>query len=100
MESPQFNKEAVRQQLERVLSSAGFVRNERLGRFLRFVVDRHLDGKDRELKETVVAVEVFGRKPDFDPKLDAIVRTEAVRLRARLTKYYAGEGSREPAIIA
>ncbi|HEY2932879.1 MAG TPA: tetratricopeptide repeat protein [Acidobacteriota bacterium] len=99
MEPQEFNRQAVRQQLERVFSSAGFVHNERLSRFLRFVVEQHLEGKDSELKESLIAVEVFGRKPDFDPKLDAIVRTEAVRLRARLSKYYASEGSGDPLII-
>jgi TolB-like protein len=99
MESSESDKEAARQQLECVLSSTGFVRNERLCRFLRFVVERHLQEKDNELKETLIAVEVFGRKPDFDPKLDAIVRTEALRLRARLSKYYANEGSSDPVII-
>ena len=40
--------EAVRRQLERVLASPGFSRNERMSRFLRFVVDQHLAGKDKE----------------------------------------------------
>jgi hypothetical protein len=40
----------VRQHLERILESSGFARNERLSRFLRFVVERHLEGKERELK--------------------------------------------------
>jgi hypothetical protein len=47
--------EAVRRELDRVLESPGFSRNERLSRFLRFVVEGHLDGKDHELKESVVA---------------------------------------------
>jgi len=47
----------------------------------------------------VIALEVFGRKPGYDPKRDSIVRTEAVRLRARLIEYYAGEGSGDPVII-
>ena len=47
---------AVRRQLERVLESPGFARNERLSRFLRFVVEGHLEGKDLELKESVIAV--------------------------------------------
>ena len=42
---------------------------------------------------------VFGRKPDFDPKLDSTVRTEAVRLRARLNKYYSTEGSQDRFVI-
>ena len=59
--------EAVRKQLDRLLASPGFGRNERLSRFLRFVVDRHLEGRDQELKESLIAIEVFGRKPDYDP---------------------------------
>ena len=79
-----------------MLSSSGFARNERLSQFLRFLVERHLEGRDSELKESVIAVEVFGREPGYDPKLDGIVRTEAVRLRARLEKYYQAEGSQDP----
>src|SRR5690242_18183990 len=89
----------VRVQLERILGSSGFANNERLSRFLRFVVERHLEGKDHELKESVIAVEVFGRKPDYNPKQDAIVRTEAGRLRARLTEFYVGEGKTDPLVI-
>ena len=92
-------QETTRQQLGRVLASAGFAKNERLSQFLRFVVERHLEGRERELKESVIGNEVFGRKPGFDPKIDGIVRTEAMRLRARLNKYYATEGSTDPLII-
>jgi len=89
----------VREQLERVLASSGFARNERLCRFLRFVFERHLEGRDQEIKESLIAVEVFGRKPDYDPKQYSIVRTEAGRLRARLAEYYAGEGRLDPVVI-
>ena len=95
----QINGQAVRNQLKQVLSSAGFARNARLSGFLRFLVERHLEGRDAELKESLIAIQVFDRRPDYDPKQDAIVRTEAVRLRARLRSYYAGEGSRAPVII-
>ena len=99
MENEASREQAIRRQLERVLSSAGFSRNQRLSQFLRFLVDRHLEGRDSELKESVIAVEVFGRKAGYDPKLDGIVRTEAVRLRARLEKYYQGEGRQDSLII-
>jgi adenylate cyclase len=99
MQPENHNGQMVRAQLERVLSNRDFSRNDRLSRFLRFVVERHLEGRDSELKESLIAIEVFGRKPDYDPKEDAIVRTEAMRLRARLSKYYAGEGSGDPLII-
>src|SRR6202158_1317264 len=95
----EFDAQAVRQQLQRVLESPGFSRNERLSRFLRFVVEGHLEGKDHELKESVIAVEVFGRRPDFDSRLDPVVRTEAVRLRARLSEYYLKEGKVDVLVI-
>jgi WD40-like Beta Propeller Repeat len=91
--------EAARRQLERVLASAGFLRNERMSRFLRFLVERNLEGSDNQLKESVIAVEVFGRKPDHDPARDSIVRTEAGRLRARLAEYYLTEGKEDGIVI-
>jgi TolB-like protein/Tfp pilus assembly protein PilF len=93
------NEQAVRRELERLLSSAAFARSQRLSGFLRLVVERHLEGRDEEIKESLIAVEVFGRKPDYDPHRDSIVRTEAGRLRARLMEYYAGEGCEDPVII-
>ncbi len=89
----------LREELERVLSSASFARSDRVSKLLRFLVERHVEGRDDELKESVIGVEVFGRRPDYDPKLDSTVRTEAVRLRARLNKYYSTEGSQDPLVI-
>jgi TolB-like protein/Tfp pilus assembly protein PilF len=99
MASGENHVETVRRQLERVLASPGFARNERLSRFLRLIVERHLEDRDSELKETLIAVEVFGRQPDYDPKVDSIVRSEAARLRSRLIEYFAGEGSGDPVVI-
>src|ERR1700722_12221689 len=93
------DERVIRTQLARILASAGFSRNGRLSEFLRFVVERHIEGRDPELKETVIAIEVFGRKPDYNPKQDAIVRTEAGRLRARLGEYYSTEGAADSVVI-
>ena len=98
MTAPDYEPQAVRRQLERALASANFVRSERLSRFLRFVVECHLEGRDDELKESVIAIEVFGHR-DYDPQQDSIVRTEAGRLRARLAEYYVGPGSSDPVIF-
>ena len=95
----EIDADAARRQLERILASAGFSRNDRLTRFLRFVVERHLAGRNAEIKESVIAVEVFDRTPDHDPKQVSIVRTEASRLRARLNEYYVGEGKTDPLVI-
>src|SRR5215831_236941 len=90
---------AVRRQLEEVLKCPGFARNERLSGFLRFVVERHLDGRFQELKESVIGMEVFGREPTYDTKTDPVVRTEARRLRTRLREYYNGPGAGDTIII-
>ncbi len=82
----------TRQQLERALANKLFARSEQLSRLLRFLIEMHLEGRDGELKESVIGVEVFGRKPDYDPKSDPIVRTEVRRLRQRLSEYYQCEG--------
>lgn len=97
--APQSWNEQALEQLARVHSSSGFVRNERMSRFLRFLVEQHLHGRDDDIKESVIAIEVFNRKPDYDPRQDSIVRTEAGRLRARLAEYYIGAGRTDPIII-
>src|SRR5438309_1229830 len=99
MATPQENWQAYRDELERVLASACFIRSQRVSKLLRFLVERRLEGRENELKESVIGAEVFGRRPDYNPKLDSTVRTEAVRLRARLAKYYSNEGSQDLLVI-
>jgi adenylate cyclase len=82
--------------LEKILSSPVFARSKRQQRFLRYVVTQSLDGNTARLKGYAIGVEVFDRAPTFDPMLDAIVRVEAARLRAKLREYYEGEGRDDP----
>ena len=89
MQPPATKADAVSEEVGRVLASPGFARNERLGRFLRFVVQAKLQGKLADLKETVIGVEVFERTPGYDTRSDAVVRMEAGKLRARLGEYGA-----------
>jgi TolB-like protein len=93
------SSETVRSQLVKILASEGFARNDRISSFLRFVVDQELSGSGNQLKESVIGVEVFGRRPDYDVRQDSIVRTEAGKLRTRLGKYYANGGAGDALII-
>jgi adenylate cyclase len=91
---------AVRDQLARVVSSPGFVSSARLCRFLTHVVNRTIDGDIDSLKELSIAMEVFDRTSEYDPNIDAIVRVEARRLRAKLKAYYEeGQGTVDPVLI-
>lgn len=92
--------ERVRAQVDRILTSAAFADAERASKFLRFVVERKLEGRDSEIKEFVIAVEVLGRTSSFDSKTDPIVRVEAGRLRERLTSYYEDEGKADLVLIS
>ena len=44
-------------------------------------------------------MEVFDRTSKYDPNIDAIVRVEARRLRAKLKAYYEGQGTVDPVLI-
>src|SRR5215472_3161258 len=96
----QMDFERVRSQVERILASAAFADAERASNFLRFVVERKLEGRASEIKEFVIAVEVLGRTSSFDSKTDPIVRVEAGRLRDRLSSYYEAEGGADPVLIS
>jgi TolB-like protein len=85
--------DAIRAQLERIAASPQFAGSARMGRFLRFVVERSLAGEGERLKEYVIGTEVFDRGTDYDPRMDSIVRVEAGRLRTKLEEYYRNGGS-------
>jgi adenylate cyclase len=84
--------EEVKAELARVLGSAVFAQAGRSTEFLRFVVAETLEGRADRLKGYTIAIEVFGKPPEFDAQTDPLVRVEAGRLRRRLIEYYSGEG--------
>lgn len=58
-----------------------------------------LEGRDAELSQFSLGVDVFDRDASFDPAIDAIVRVEAGRLRSKLTEYYTGRGLKDAVLI-
>jgi tetratricopeptide (TPR) repeat protein len=84
--------EEIRGHLAALLADRRFASAERNAGFLRCVVEKSLTGKAHEIKETVIAMEVYDRSSDYDPKADSIVRVEASRLRQKLRSYYENEG--------
>ena len=87
------SQEAIRADLKSLLSSNIFSSATRSSRFLQYVVEETLAGRQEAIKESVLGFEVFDRVRDFDPRIDAIVRVEATKLRLRLVQYYQGEGA-------
>ncbi len=92
-------REAIREELSRILESSIFVQSDRLGRFLRYTVETTLEGDAETLKEYVIGTEVYDRKPPYHPSLDSIVRSEARRLRTKLKEYYESVGRNDSVFI-
>src|SRR5215472_7582859 len=90
---------AVQEAIRAVTHSAVFAQSPRNAGLLEYLCNKVLLGREDELKESIIALEVFGRRSNFDDKKDAIVRVEAHRLRQRLAKYYATEGARDRVMI-
>jgi Tol biopolymer transport system component len=89
----------VDQYLNKILTSRSFTNCPQLQKLLGHIVTLSRDGRAAELKEFAVGVDVFGRRDGYDPKLDAIVRVHARRLRERLDLYYIEEGADDPVRI-
>src|SRR6187200_941156 len=83
----------IREHLAQILASKQFAGSPRLRKFLSFVVETTLDGNGDQIKEFVIATEVYERGADYDPQIDSTVRVEASRLRAKLREYYSGPGA-------
>ena len=87
--------ETVQAHLEKVLASTLFRDSGRLQDMLRFTVHGALSGNRTALKESVLGVEIFGRKPGYDLASNSIVRVEFSRLRGKLDRYYDTDGRHE-----
>src|ERR1043166_8523788 len=92
-------RDAMLLQLERILASEGFCGAERQRRFLRFIVEKTLAGESHEIKEYTIALDVYDRSASYNPRVDAIVRVEATRLRTKLRQYYETTGREDPVTI-
>jgi hypothetical protein len=91
--------EQCRQQIHRIIHSPNFRNALTLQQLFQFVADRAIAGTSEGLKEYTIGVEAFGRREDFDPKTDPIVRVQIHRLRQKLKEYYDAEGVQDPILI-
>ena len=84
----------VRQSLVEIFQSTPFRASRQSQQLLRYIVDHSLAGHAEMLKERLIGVNVFQRRPDYDTNEDPIVRARAAEVRKRLAQFYLGEGSR------
>jgi len=96
---PSLSPEQKRELVQRVVNSQAFSRAAAMRAFLLYITDHAILGRTERLKEQTIGAEVLGRKPNYDPADDNIVRVRAHELRGRLERYFASEGSDEQVLI-
>lgn len=93
-ERDQFTK-----QIEVLVASSTLHGSESLCKLLRYLAHHAVQEPGVRVKEYQIATEVFGRRPDFDPQSDSMIRVQVGRLRAKLSEYYSGEGANDAIIV-
>jgi hypothetical protein len=78
----------VQHALDQVLSSPPFRNTQQCQNLLRYIVKHTLAGEDHLLRERVIGSEVFGRRPDYEPGEDPVVRLRAAEVRKRLAQFH------------
>jgi hypothetical protein len=85
--------------VQRIHASRPFKDSARLRDFLSYVVDCAIRNLPEAVTEQQIGVNVFGRRDGYNTNEDNIVRSQARRLRLKLTSYFADEGNAEEMVI-
>ncbi|MGA2186065.1 MAG: helix-turn-helix domain-containing protein [Bryobacteraceae bacterium] len=88
-----------REQVDRILHSHALQGSESLRKLLSYLAARAIEHPGEQVKEAQIALDVFGRRDEFDPRIDSTVRVQAARLRSKLLEYYSTEGASDGIIV-
>ncbi len=91
--------QSEKEELNWLLTSGALGRSSNLAGMLTFVCEKHFQNQDDQVTEHMVATEALGRRDDFDPQADTIVRVTAHSLRKRLQEIYGTDGVNRPVHI-
>jgi hypothetical protein len=83
---------ALRHHLDELTLGPAFRGSHRSQQFLRYVVEKALQGSVDQVKERTIGVELFQRPPSYDTGEDAVVRVTASDVRRRLLQHYGRYG--------
>lgn len=93
------HRQAVLDELERVLNGKHFRNSGRAKQFLRHIVEKKLDDHCDDLKERSIGTELFHRPSDYSTGDDPVVRVQAGLVRRRLEQNYQEEQGNSPVRI-
>jgi len=83
----------------RIAASRQFTKAPQLHDILIYLCQRVLADPAASIKEYEIGCNALGRKPDFSPNEDNIVRVQISHLRKKLDEYFAADGKDEPLLI-
>jgi hypothetical protein len=85
--------------VQRVASSRHLLKAPQLREILLYLSRRVLTDNPPAISEQEIGCKVLGRRPDFNPNEDNIVRVQVRHLRKKLEEYFSSEGLEEPVIL-
>ena len=87
------NADLQKECIEKIFNSKEFSGSTTYKSYLRYLTDAAAAGK--ELKESTIAIDFFGKDASFNPAEDTIVRSHTYKLRKKLEIYYLKEGKED-----
>ena len=84
---------------ERAAHSSALFRATQLRDMLLFIVRQTILNPEEPIRESDIAHQVLGRRSDFNPLVDNIVRVQMAHLRKKLDVYFLSEGKVEDTVI-
>jgi hypothetical protein len=91
--------EVEKGELDWLLNSGLLGRSNNSSRVLTYICEKHFLDQDEQITEHSIAVEALGRRANFDPQSDTIVRVVTRSLRKRLQEVYETAGADRPVQI-
>jgi hypothetical protein len=85
--------------VQRVASSRHLLKAPQLREILLYLSRRVLTDNPAAISEQEIGCKVLGRRPDFNPNEDNIVRVQVRHLRKKLDEYFSSEGREEPVVL-
>jgi len=85
--------------VQRIVGSRYLVKAPQLREILLYISRRSLSEGAATISEQEIGCKALGRRADFNPNEDNIVRVQVRHLRRKLEEYFASEGAGEPLLM-
>ena len=85
--------------VQRIASSRQLVKASQLREILLYICRRALIENASSISEQEIGCRVLGRRPDFNPNEDNIVRAQVRHLRRKLEEYFSSDGASESIVL-